>query len=155
MIIAIDPGTTQTGWAIMNKKSVVQHGVTDNDEMLRLLVNDFKHINTLAYEMIACYGMAVGREVFDTCVWIGRFIEAFGAPRAEPVFRRDVCMHLCGTPRAKDPNIRRAILDMYEPTGGGKIAQVGTKNQPGPLFGVNSHIWPAIGVGLTYQGIRN
>jgi len=154
-LLSIDPGTTQTGWVVMNRKCIVKHGVTENDEFIRMLKNELKPCSHMAYEMIASYGMAVGAEVFATCVWIGRFVEAFDPGRSEPVFRKDVKMHLCGSPRAKDGNIRQAIIDMYESIGGGKVAQIGTKNQPGPLYGVNSHIWPAIGVGLTYQNINN
>jgi len=153
MIIGVDPGQEQTGFVIMNRKEVVRHGVANNNEVRRLLLNEFKHYNKLSYEMIASYGMPVGREVFETCLWIGRFIEAFGGDRSFEVFRKDVKMHLCGTPRAKDGNVRQAIIDLYEPTGGGKVPQIGTKKHPGPLYGVSTHVWPAIGVGLTYQGI--
>ena len=60
-------------------------------------------------------------------------------------------MYLCNSMRAKDSNIRQAILDRYPTTGGGKCPQVGTKKEPGPLYGVSKDVWAAIGVGLTYQ----
>jgi hypothetical protein len=88
-------------------------------------------------------------------VWIGRFVQVFGSEKSHPVFRKDVKMHLCGTTKAKDGNIRQAIIDMYDGSGGGKIKQIGTKAQPGPLYGVSTHIWPAIGVGMTFQGVCN
>jgi hypothetical protein len=110
----------------------------------------------LAIEMIASYGMAVGREVFETCVWIGRFMQAWHEPAAvRLVYRRDVKLHLCGTPQAKDPNVRQALLDMFPRTGGGATPQIGTKARPGPLYGVSSHAWPALGVAITALGIRS
>ena len=94
--------------------------------------------------------MAVGREVFETCVWIGRFQQAWRDPGAvELVYRKDVKLHLCGTNKAKDANVRQALLDMFPRTGGGATPQVGTKHQPGPLYGVSSHAWPALGVAIT------
>ncbi|CCH04029.1 hypothetical protein NH44784_000371 [Achromobacter xylosoxidans NH44784-1996] len=103
---------------------------------------------TLAVEMIASYGMPVGREVFETCVWIGRFVQAWGGA-VEMVYRKDVKMHLCGTAKAKDGNVRQAILDLYPRTGGGATPQVGTKGRPGPLYGVSTHAWAALGVAIT------
>jgi hypothetical protein len=91
--------------------------------------------------MIASYGMAVGREVFETCVWIGRFIQARQPMQHELIYRRDVKIHLCGSPRAKDANIRQSLLD--------KFGEVGTKKNPGPLFGVKSHVWSALAVAVT------
>lgn len=96
---------------------------------------------------------------FETCVWIGRFMQvhkdAFKMEKATEnyVFRKDVKIHLCGSMRAKDGNIRRAILDKYPATGGGKVPEIGIKSKKGPLFGVASHVWSAIAVGLTYQGL--
>jgi len=105
---------------------------------------------TLAIEMIASYGMAVGREVFETCVWIGRFQQAWHTPDGvKLVYRRDVKMQLCGSPKAKDANIRQALLDMFPATGGGKTPQIGTKAQPGPLYGITSHAWAALAVAVT------
>ncbi|TWI69042.1 hypothetical protein IP91_00107 [Pseudoduganella lurida] len=152
-ILAIDPGTTQSGFCIYDGDRVIDSGVLDNADMM-LLVQQWpaKH---LAIEMIASYGMAVGREVFETCVWIGRFQQAWRDPRAvELVYRKDVKIHLCGTTKAKDPNVRQALLDMFPRTGGGKTPQIGTKGRPGPLFGVSSHAWPALGVAVTLLARR-
>lgn len=147
-ILAIDPGTEQSGYCIYGDGRVYESGVLANAAML-IRVQQWP-AQRLAIEMIASYGMAVGREVFETCVWIGRFKQAFRDPDAvELVYRRDVKLHLCGTSKAKDPNVRQALLDLFPRTGGGKTPQVGTKAQPGPLYGVSSHAWPALGVAIT------
>lgn len=147
-ILAIDPGTTESGYVLYQGGRVHESGVLANAEML-VRVQQWP-APRLAIEMIASYGMAVGREVFETCVWIGRFQQAWRDPDAvELVYRKDVKLHLCGTSRAKDANIRQALLDLYPRTGGGRTPQIGTKAQPGPLYGVSSHAWPALGVALT------
>lgn len=147
-ILAIDPGTTESGWCLYNGSVVISSGVLKNDDMLSKVEDSVD--DRLAIEMIASYGMAVGREVFETCVWIGRFKQAWRDPDAvELVYRKDVKMHLCGTTKAKDPNVRQALIDLFPAVGGGKTPQIGTKGQPGPLYGVSSHAWPALGVAVT------
>ncbi|CAM2142644.1 conserved protein of unknown function [Pararobbsia alpina] len=153
-LLAIDPGTTQSGWVIVEDSRVMQSGVMPNPDMLNF-IDDCRFCDDMAIEMIASYGMAVGREVFETCVWIGRFIECFRDPDlVRLVYRKDVKLHLCGTPRAKDANIRQALIDLYPATGGGKTPQIGTKSQPGPLYGVTSHAWPALAVAVTANAQR-
>jgi hypothetical protein len=92
--------------------------------------------------------MAVGKEVFDTCVWVGRFLEHWRVTKPSPIeanveliYRREVKLHICGNPRAKDANIRQALID--------KFGVVGSKNNQGPLYGVKSHAWAALGVAVT------
>ena len=149
IVLALDPGTTQTGWCLLDDTAVKRSGVNSNSDVLQLAVGLHNDVDVLAIEMIASYGMAVGREVFETCVWIGRFQQAWRDPDAvQLVYRRDVKLHLCGSPRAKDPNSRQALIDLYPATGGGKTPQIGTKGQPGPLYGVSSHAWPALAVAV-------
>lgn len=149
-ILALDPGTDKTGWCLLLGDRVIGSGVEPNDQMLAKVLA--RGATTLAVEMIASYGMPVGREVFETCVWIGRFVQAWHDPESvRLVYRKDVKMHLCGTTKAKDGNVRQAIIDLYPASGGGATPQIGTKAKPGPLYGVSSHAWPAIGVALTVQ----
>jgi hypothetical protein len=152
MILAIDPGQSQSGWCVLDGMRVTASGVSPNSAIGNMIADHAAY--DLAIEMIASYGMAVGKEVFETCVWIGRFMECYYDPdRVRLVYRRDVKMHLCGNTKAKDTNIRQAIIDLFPATGGGKTPQIGVKNQPGPLFGVSSHAWPALGVALTAQHV--
>lgn len=147
-ILALDPGTSETGWVEFRDGRVLGSGVDDNDTVLKVL-RAYPQGRTLAIEMVASYGMPVGREVFETCVWIGRFVQAWHAPeQVRLVYRKDVKLHLCQDSRAKDPNVRQAILDLFPRTGGGKTPQIGTKGQPGPLYCVSSHAWSALGVAL-------
>ena len=154
MILAIDPGTTKSAFVLYDKGEILGKGIPLNDALL----SDIKHnifqpvqgaelVNvTLRIEMIASYGMPVGAEVFETCVWIGRFIEAWGKCNWKMVYRKDVKMHLCNSTRAKDSNIRQAIMDKY---GSERSIAIGTKKAPGPLYGVSKDIWAALGVAIT------
>lgn len=152
-LLAVDPGTDESGWVIWHDDNTLgANGVSENSEVLDLCR---WWPGELAIEMIASYGMAVGREVFETCVWIGRMQQAYAEPNeVRLVYRREVKKHLCGNNSAKDSEIMHAILDLFPRTGGGKTPQKGIKSQPGPLFGVASHCWPALGVALTVRGIE-
>jgi hypothetical protein len=59
-----------------------------------------------------------------------------------------VKMHLCGNTRAKDGNIRQALLDRFGP---GKAIACGTKKQPGPLYGVSKDVWQALALAVTWS----
>jgi hypothetical protein len=151
-LLAIDPGTTHSGWVrcalvpgeTVHPLAVLDGGVLPNGEMLDYIQGQYHP--WVALEMIASYGMAVGKEVFETVRWIGRFQQACSRPDdVRLVYRKDVKLHLCGNPRAKDANIRQAIIDLY----GGKAEAIGTVKKPGPLYGVKSHAWAALAVALT------
>jgi len=159
MILAIDPGNEKSAWVLYNEGNIHACGIDDNMQMRTKLCliggNGCYCVDHMTIEMIASYGMAVGKTVFDTCLWIGRFIELWAVDHGHTtytqVYRKDVKMHLCHSMRAKDANIRQAIIDRYPATGGGKLPQIGTKNNPGPLYGVSKDIWAAIGVAITYE----
>jgi Holliday junction resolvasome RuvABC endonuclease subunit len=143
MIFAIDPGTTQSGWVLLESGKVVDSGVSDNHDVLRW-VKAGQGADLLAIEMIAGMGMTVGRETFETVRWIGRFQQAWADPEAvRLVYRRDVKQALCGSQQAKDKNIRQALLDL--------IGKQGTKMQPGPTYGVSSHAWSALAVAVLVE----
>jgi hypothetical protein len=148
LILAIDPGTTKSGWCRYSDGVVISSGVMENSDMLDSIEQGIA-ADVLAVEMVASYGMAVGAEVFRTVWWTGRFAEAWRKRTGNlpvEVYRMAVKLHLCGSPRAKDANIRQALIDLYGP---GKEKAIGKKASPGPLFGVTSHAWPALAVAVT------
>lgn len=150
-VLAIDPGTTQSAWCVYDGIRLLDCDIQPNEVLLAKLRDwDFGSCE-LAVEMVASYGLAVGKEVFETVLWIGRFIEAADRSGviAEKVYRKDVKMHLCHSMKAKDANIRQAILDRFPHAGGGSTPQIGVKSSPGPLYGIRSHVWAALAVAIT------
>lgn len=149
-ILAIDPGPKESAFVVYDPKEKELHtmGKHSNEKILEHLgycVSNF----TFVIEMVACFGMTVGASVFDTVFWIGRFWQAVDAERHK-LYRREVKMHLCGSMRAKDKNIRQALIDKFPATGGGKVPQIGTKKEPGPLFGISGDMWSALAVAVTW-----
>lgn len=152
-ILTIDPGNEQSAYVVFNtaERVPVEFQKISNAELLsrvegaRGSATRWGGIEHLAIEMIASYGMPVGREVFETCVFIGRLIQAWNGPHTL-VYRKDVKLHLCGQPRAKDANIRQALIDMW----GGKDKAIGKKATPGPLYGVSADVWSALAIAVTY-----
>lgn len=77
-IIAIDPGNKQSAYCVIDCNTLrpLEFGKVDNEELRNKLVfANEQDWQWAAIEMVASYGMAVGREVFDTVLWIGRFYE--------------------------------------------------------------------------------
>lgn len=154
-ILGIDPGTEQTGWVIYDTEShsVLEKGIIENNAMLDIIRADDYEFDEVAIEMVASYGMPVGKEVFETVYWIGRFAEmAIGLSKG--VYRyykkTDINPSICFNSKANDSTIRRALLDMFPKTGGGSEPSIGIKKQQGPLYGFNSHMYPALAVALTH-----
>ncbi len=143
MILAIDPGNEESAYCFIDIQTykAIEFGKVTNEELLeKINKTDCEKID-LVIEMVASYGMAVGREVFETCVWIGRFIQAHNY-KWNYIYRREEKLHLCGSMRAKDSNIRQALIDRF--------GTVGKKKDPGWFFGFKKDIWSAYAVGVTY-----
>jgi hypothetical protein len=94
--------------------------------------------------MVASYGMAVGKEVFDTCVWIGIFKEVARRTgmSVQHIYRKDIKLNLCGQVKAKDANVRQALIDRF--------GVVGTKKNPGWFYGFKADVWAAYALAVTY-----
>jgi hypothetical protein len=140
-IIAVDPGTEQSAVVEWDGFSPTFMDIMPNDK-LREWVENCKGPSQIAVEMVASFGMPVGKEVFETVLQVGRLHEiAYG--RYIPcrlVYRLQVKQHLCHDSRAKDSNIRQALIDRFGPPG--------VKAAKGVLYGVNSHLWAALAVAV-------
>jgi hypothetical protein len=154
VIFAIDPGTSRSAWVRYDPDDrTVDHCIYTNETLIEELRDPASYAtmplavgDTVLIEKIESYGMSVGEEVFTTVIWVGRFIEALDPTRVILVPRRHVKLTLCGSARAKDPNIRQALLDRF----GGSAAK-GTKAAPGPLYGVSADVWSALAVAVAWS----
>jgi hypothetical protein len=151
VILAIDPGPTESALVVYipGTRKVKQAGKVRNEHLVKH-IGMWSHdaANTtcvLVVEMIASYGMPVGAEVFETCVWIGRFLQAWTGP-SETLYRTAIKHHICGSTRAKDGNVRQALIDAF----GGKEKAIGKKASPGPLYAIKGDMWSALAVAVTY-----
>jgi hypothetical protein len=147
-VLAIDPGSEQSAWVDLQGGRPVAFGIEENATLLIILrlIAPPDGRGVIVIESIESYGMPVGREVFDTVHWSGRFTEAAHPTPVVQVPRREVKLALCHDTRAKDANVRQALLDRF----GGKVAAVGNKANPGPLYGISRDVWQALAVGVAY-----
>lgn len=153
-ILAIDPGPEQSAFVLFDGECVVAHGIEPNlalEERLGCRANELAAhaVAAVVLEQIESFGMAVGREVFETVFWTGRLFQTarltYG-PVVERMPRRIVKQHICHTARATDSNIRQALIDRF----GGTERAIGKKKTPGPLFGIKSHEWAALAIAVTW-----
>jgi hypothetical protein len=144
-VLAIDPGSFQSAWLRFDGDRPLGFGITANDILVRALRSGGLP-DVVVIEKVESFGMAVGAEVFDTVLWAGRFAEAAHRVPVVMLPRRAVKLALCGDSRAKDGNIRQALIDRF----GGSSA-VGRKAAPGPLYGISRDVWSALAIAVTYS----
>lgn len=148
--LAIDPGNERSAYVLYDCDAgrPTEFGILKNDELLGgvyAMRGPRPGADHLAIEYMAPRGMPTSQEEMDTCVWVGRFVEAFAGPWSK-VLRRKVKSTICGSQRARDGNIRQALIDRW----GGKDVAVGCKAAPGPLYGVRRDVWQALAVAVTW-----
>lgn len=149
MILAVDPGTTKSAYVITSASGefrLFDFGIVPNEKLFAKIART-QNLTDFVIEMVASYGMAVGQTTFETVFWIGRYWQEAlnsGIPDLKRLYRKaDICMHMCHSPRAKDSNIRQALIDRF--------GEPGTKSNPGILYGVSKDVWSALAVAVTYR----
>lgn len=150
-VLAIDPGSDQSAYVVYDVTRVLRHGICPNAVLLEMFAGSVEVFlaDVLVIEQIASYGMPVGQEIFSTVFWAGRFYQKAydeGWRHLHQLPRRDVKLHLCGSVRAKDANIRAALIDRF-----GGSAAIGKKASQGPLYGIKSHEYAALALAITWS----
>jgi len=157
-VLAIDPGPLLSAAVIYDDATpheIIEIWHTENEDMRAQLktVGAWYEVEHIALEMVQSYGMGASHELFDTVLWAGRLVEAAGLPFTK-IFRPTVKTCLLGRARGTDAEVRAALIRRFPPTGGGKEPEVGTRNQPGPLWGVTADLWAALAVAVTFTEQR-
>ena len=144
--LAIDPGNTESAYVLIDDDYRPIEFAKVPNEAVRDWLHDcpWLPLDRIFIEMIASYGMPVGAEVFETCVSIGRFIEAAldGYGVTPELIKRDpIKLHHCHSAKAKDSNIVQALVDRFAP--GQSNFGKGTKANPGWFYGFSKDVWQA------------
>lgn len=153
-ILAIDPGNIKSAYCFMDENChIIEADKRLNEDVIGIIDAYAQDEDTeVVIEMVACYGMQVGKEIFDTCVWIGQFKERVKYYReqyeAQYIYRQEEKKLICHSMTAADSNIRRALIDRFAKFDfkNGK----GTKKEPDFFYGFKADMWAAFAVGVTY-----
>lgn len=146
MIFAIDPGPKQSAFLKWDPEHeiITSFGIIENEKLMEM-VRLISPLEQIVCEMIQSFGMPVGKEIFQTVLLIGQIKEA--ALRAghplNLVYRKEIKIHFCNSNRATDANIRRVLIDRF--------GDLGTKKNPGKLYGIKKDIWSALAVGIYFS----
>ena len=148
VVIGCDPGTTQSAIASFDGTSILGYAIHPNETLIRILddwTDTERHV--LVLEQVESFGMAVGKETFETVFYTGRFAQAWCPWSWDRLPRRIIKQHLCHTARATDANIRQALIDRF--------GAIGSKKAPGALYGIKSHGWAALAVAVTWYDLNH
>jgi hypothetical protein len=150
-IMAIDPGNKESAYVIWDGQKIHGAEKVPNESIIKLLPGVI--VGMVVFEQVACYGMPVGEDVFETVFWTGRMVEncVYAWHDWDRIKRSDVKMHICRSTRAKDSNIITALVDRFDSERKfGKYGK-GTKKNPGPFFGFSKDVWQALALAVTYH----
>ena len=152
-ILSIDPGSSLSAYCVLDESFHIQEfGKVENKSLLSAMFDIMKerNIETVVLERVASYGMPVGREVFDTCEWIGRFTQVayVNSVPVEYVYRSQEKLAICHSTKATDATIRHALIDRFAQHD--KRTGKGTKSNPDFFYGFKADCWQAFAVGVTY-----
>lgn len=170
VVVAVDPGPTHSAAVVWDGKSILGHIYAESAEVLDEVTRRYRDSGaTLVVEMVASYGKPVGAEVFETCVWIGRFLALWPEAMADRVTRQAVKHHLCLSMTVRDCHVRQALIDRFGCPKGRKCQACkgkgwvgrgrpvctscdgsGWEQPPGITQGLTGDKWAAFAVAVTW-----
>lgn len=151
LILGIDPGPRTSGLVLystdMTGPGVVVQAVKDASfDTVRQFIDGLADMDDACVVTERTQAGPPSTQVVLTTEIVGRIMERCEAQGIEydTYYRRDVLQALnCARVGNKDSLVRLACIELH---GGDKTSAVGTKKNPGPLYGVSSHAWQALGV---------
>ena len=164
LTMAIDPGTTMSAYVVLNDDySVMAFGKRPNEEVLRFVQHAL--IDEIVIECMEARHIergVIGDETYETCIWIGRFIQAaysrdIGVNR---VYRREERSRLIPSKKNKlpklpewagksaDAQIRASLIQRFAIFD--KKNGKGTKDNPDIFYGFSADVWQAYAVGVVH-----
>lgn len=145
VLIGVDPGPETSGVVVYRAGGSPQvlesHAKLDWPGVRRLMNQYPQWSTTYLCERVSA-GAISGKHILQTSEVCGRFMEYADSRSAKYhlYYRREVLAALgVGSGASKDALVRQVVLEMH-PEG------TGTKKQPGPLYGVSTHAWQALGL---------
>lgn len=156
LILGIDPGPLTCGVVLYDTKHrrVIEAHKDYSVEALIASIQPGEYIGAhIAIETITP-GPRAGSDVIQTAIVVGRLYQrALDARRTASLHRRaDVVRYLgAGGKGSDDSRVMHALIDIHGPA---KAEAVGRKIAPGPLYGVSSHAWQALGVAYVAGATR-
>lgn len=144
-VLGIDPGPARSAYVIWDGKTIEDKGLIANEEFLcKILDREYDAIIEVIVEQVACYGMPVGKDIFDTVFFTGRIFQSMIAlsplSNVVCVVRREIKLHFCNSVKAKDSNIRQALID--------RLGKPGVKKNPGVTYGIKKDMWSALALAV-------
>lgn len=144
MIVAIDPGPRTSGLVVYDEGNILRAEKAATLDEVRKCIQD-----RLIGLTVVCERTQAGppsTQVVLTTEVVGRIQEMchrYGID-LHLYYRRQVLQALnCARTGNKDSLVRMACIEMH---GGDKATAIGNKASPGPLYGVSSHAWQALGL---------
>jgi hypothetical protein len=146
IILGIDPGENKSGVVLFDSKAnrvlwAHEMEVSQLETNLQFAWNEKPDV--IVCENIVPMGVPFSSNLRATCRVIDRleFIAETLWIQWVCITRNQVKVTLCGRCKGvKDANVSCAVQERF----GGRKAALGTKKQPGPLYGVSGHCWQAL-----------
>lgn len=145
VLIGIDPGPETSGVVVYcaggSPRVLEAHAKLDLAGV-RALLNGYPSFSTVVVLERVSAGAVSGKDILQTAEIVGRFMEFCEARRmpCHLLYRREVLKALgVGSGASRDSLVRQVVLELH-PEG------TGNKKSPGPLYGVATHAWQALGL---------
>lgn len=147
IVLAIDPGPLSCGVVIYDSSHplVLERFKDASVDFALEMISDAEGY-LVAIERVQSSGFS-GASLLETSEVVGRLHQRAldcGLP-VLLMYRREVCSALHVHGAGKDRQVRERMIEIH---GGSKEVAVGKKASPGPLYGVASHAWQALGLAV-------